>query len=248
MPLYAELQVGAELIIYPMPVPRDKEHYKVNRILEGGTFEVNGIAPLHLFNGELIYAKETGRTQRIEFNVRPNDTAAKEKAERTMNQLVEAMRKEVDILEHFVPKQPGDSIISYGARVQAFISDTQQAAIKSKIEEIKTKIVEAYETMPPERRHKIKKAFAVIAAAEKSADIIKEHVDNPTGNLYDKLGEAMEDAGLLNKTQYPSGGFSFAEPKPNDDISDETECRHKHTDYFIGTGIVCRDCKKKLRV
>jgi len=229
MPLYAELQIGAELIIYPMPVPRDKEHYKVNRILEGSTVQVNGIAPLHLFNGELLYAKETGRIQRVEFNVKPNDTAAKEQAERTMNQLVETMKSDQKEADDILSKQTPDEVRELSKSVQS-------------------KIMGMSETMPPERRHKIKQAFAVIAAAEKSADIIKEHVDNPTGNLYDKLGEAMEDAGLLNKTQYPSGGFSFAEPKPNDDISDETECRHKHTDYFIGTGIVCRDCKKKLRV
>lgn len=154
MPLYAELQIGKELIIYPMPVPRDKEHYKVNRILEGSTVQVNGIAPLHLFNGELLYAKETGRIQRVEFNVKPNDTAAKEQAERTMSQMVEAMLEDAEAL-------------------------------------------------------------------------------------------AVEEN---SKVGYPSGGFSFAEPKPSEDFSDETECRHKHTDYFIGTGVVCRDCKKKLRI
>jgi gas vesicle protein len=229
MPLYAELQIGKELIIYPMPVPRDKEHYKVNRILEGSTVQVNGIAPLHLFNGELLYAKETGRIQRVEFNVKPNDTAAKEQAERTMNQLVEAMKSDQKEADDILSKQTPDEVREISKSVQS-------------------KIMEMSETMPPERRHKIKKAFATIAAAEKSAEIIKDHADNPTGNLYDKLGEAMEDAGLLNKTQYPSGGFSFAEPKKKDDLSDETQCKHRNTDYFIGTGIVCRDCKKKLRV
>lgn len=153
MPLYAELQIGKELIIYPLPVPRDKEHYKVNRVLEGGTVEVKGIAPLHLFNGELIYAKETGRIQRVEFNVRPNDTAAKEQAERTMNQLVEAMRKEVSPNPHALP----------------------------------------------------------------APEIVR----------------------------------SIQDPRLNDPEFDETGleiCKHRHTDYFIGTGIVCRDCKKKFRV
>ena len=153
MPLYAELQIGKELIIYPMPVPRGKEHYKVNRMLEGSTVSVNGIAPLHLFNGELLYAKETGRIQRVEFNVKPNDTAAKEQAERTMNQLVEAMRKEVSPNPHALP----------------------------------------------------------------APDIIR----------------------------------SIQDPRLNDPEFDETGleiCKHRRTDYFIGTGIVCRDCKKKLRV
>lgn len=136
MPLYAELQIGKELIIYPMPVPRDKEHYKVNRILEGSTVSVNGIAPLHLFNGELLYAKETGRIQRVEFNAKPKDSAAW--------------------------NQPGTNAIA-------------------------------------------------------APDVVR----------------------------------SIEDPRLNDPEFDETGleiCRHRNTDYFIGTGIVCRDCKKKLRV
>lgn len=151
MPLYAELQIGAELIIYPMPVPRDKEHYKVNRMLEGSTVEVNGIAPLHLFNGELLYAKETGRIQRVEFF--KSDAKGKEDFERTMNQLVEAMKEEVPTNPHALP----------------------------------------------------------------APEIVR----------------------------------SIQDPRLNDPEFDETGleiCKHRHTDYFIGTGIVCRDCKKKLRV
>lgn len=152
MPLYAELQIGKELIIYPMPVPRDKEHYKVNRMLEGGTVQVNDITPLHLFNGELLYAKETGRIQCVEFNVGPNDTVAKENAERMMHQLVEAMKQEVTTNPHALP----------------------------------------------------------------APEIIR----------------------------------SIQDPRLNDPEFDETGleiCKHRNTDYFIGTGIVCRDCKKKLR-
>jgi len=155
MPLYAELQIGAELIIYPLPIPRDKEHYKVNRMLEGSTiFDTQyPRKPLCLFNGEAIWAKETGRIQRVEFNVRPNDTAAKEKAERTMNQLVEAMKEETPTNPHALP----------------------------------------------------------------APDIVR----------------------------------SIQDPRLNDPEFDETGleiCKHRRTDYFIGTGIVCRDCKKKLRV
>ena len=143
MPLYAELQIGAELIIYPMPVPRDKEHYKVNRMLEGSTVAVNGIAPLHLFNGELLYAKETGRIQRVEFF--KSDAKGKEYFERTMNQMVEAMRKDA------------------------------------------------------------------------TPDVVR----------------SIEDL-RLNDPEFDETGLEI--------------CRHRNTDYFIGTGIICRDCKKKLRV
>lgn len=181
MPLYAELQIGAELIIYPLPIPRDKEHYKVNRMLEGSTVQVNGITPLHLFNGELLYAKETGRIQRVEFNVRPSDTAAKEQAERTMNKLVEAMKE--------------------GAK-----------------------------------------------AVDETLDVLFEKPK--AASFVQKLDSLSNDTRAFVKSRYQNKleEFSFAEQKPKDDFSDNAECKHRRTDYFIGTGIVCRDCKKKLRV
>jgi len=129
MPLYAELQIGKELIIYPMPVPRDKEHYKVNRILEGSTVQVNGIAPLHLFNGELLYAKETGRIQRVEFNVKPNDTAAKEQAERTMNQLVETMKSDQKEADDILSKQTPDEVRELSKSVQSKIMGMSETKI-----------------------------------------------------------------------------------------------------------------------
>lgn len=176
MPLYAELQIGTELIIYPMPVPRDKEHYKVNRFLQGSTIQVSAIAPLHLFNGELLYARETDRIQRVSSR----DYESKEEFQDTMSQLVNDMQREANGGFHSI--DPANPLQFSGGFLH----------------------------IPPEKP--------------------KEWEPEPSEPIVVKL--------KWNK----SGGFqnSLDEPDP------ET-CKHRNTDYFIGTGVVCRDCKKKLR-
>lgn len=201
MPLYAELQIDKECIIYPVPVPQGKEHYKIVRLLSGSTLYDRKYPrqPLYLFNGEMLWANE--------------------------------MSNEPEIQTTEIIARPGDS--------------------------------EA-----------------------------KEHAENPEGNLFDKIGQVAEDAGLIKPhTQFKSGGIrtpivdeseyvirnplAFSggvihiPPKqtidPDKDAAvtdtyafdiptvsepekiDPETCLHKRTDYFIGTGIKCLDCKKTLR-
>ena len=252
MPLYAELQIDKERIIYPVPVPQGKEHYKIVRLLSGSTLYDRKYPrqPLYLFNGEMLWANEMSKEPEIqttEIIARPGDSEAKEQAESTMNQLIEAMKKS---------------------------------------------LLDAAETMPEEKRRVVLNALAVADVATKSAEIIKEHAENPDGNLFDKIGKVAEYAGLIkphnqfksggirtpivDESEYVirkplafSGGFIHIPPKqtiePDKDAAvtdtydfdiptvsepekiDPEMCLHKRTDYFIGTGIKCLDCKKTLR-